>query len=343
MKVSASQADAFVSAVPETIGAILIYGPDDGLIRERAEIAVKSLVGAIPDPFNFVEFTQNALRDEPSRITDEACTISITGTRRVIRIRDANDGVTNAASHAIDAKGAALIIIEGGELSPRSKLRTLFEKSDSAAAIPCYADEGRDLKALVLKTLKEENLAASPDVISWISSNLGVDRMVSRMELEKLKLYMVGHDKVTLEDAQSIIGDAAALTIDDIVYSAANGDLPHLAASLSRAHLEGISTISILRSANRHFTRLEQACGYISKGSSADQAIKKLRPPIFFKQEAAFRQQVLKWRPQLLTRARESLIFSEIECKKSGAPATEICERVLMRLAVMAGASIGRD
>ena len=62
MKVSASQADAFVSAVPETIGAILIYGPDDGLIRERAEIAVKSLVGAIPDPFNFVEFTQNALR-----------------------------------------------------------------------------------------------------------------------------------------------------------------------------------------------------------------------------------------------------------------------------------------
>lgn len=342
MKVSANQADAFVSAVPGTIFAILIYGPDLGLIRERAVTALTSVAGAPSDPFNVVEFTQTALRDDPSRITDEASTISITGSRRVIRIREATDTITDAVSHAISVKGDALIIVEGGELSPRSKLRALFEKSDHAAAIPCYLDDGKGLTALVRETLLEENLSASPDVILWIASNLGVDRMVSRMELEKLKLYMAGNKTVTLEDAQSIIGDAAALTIDDVIYAAAGGDLPGLAISLSRAHLEDVSSISILRSTNRHFTRLEQACAYVTKGLSTDQAIKKLRPPIFFRREEAFRHQVKKWRPELLIRARDSLIHAEIECKKNNAPASDICDRVLMRLAVMAGATIVR-
>jgi len=342
MKIAAKQADAFVLTVPDTIYAILIYGPDSGLVRERAGKAVKAIAGATVDPFNVVEFAQTALRDDPSRITDEACTISITGTRRVIRIRDATDAITAAASHAIDAKGGALIIVEGGELSPRSKLRALFEKSDHAAAIPCYMDEGNSLKAWVRETLLEENLSTNSDVISWIASNLGADRMVSRMELEKLKLYVSGQKAVTLEDAQSIIGDAAVLAIDDIIYAAAGGDLPSLTISLSRAHLENIPPISILRSANRHFTRLEQTSGHISKGLSAEQAIKKLRPPIFFKREAAFRHQLQKWRPQLLSRARESLIKAEIECKKNNAPAPNICDRVLMKLAVMGGATIVR-
>ena len=203
-------------------------------------------------------------------------------------------------------------------------------------------DEGHGLKTLVRETLLEENLSASPDVISWIASNLGADRMVSRMELEKLKLYMTDQQTVTLEDAQSVIGDAAALTIDDIIYAAASGDLPDLAISLSRARLDDISSISILRSTNRHFTRLEQACGHATKGLSVDQAMKKLRPPIFFKREAAFRHQMQRWRPKALSRARESLISAEIECKKNNAPAPEICDRVLMNLAFMAGAPIVR-
>ena len=52
-----------------------IYGPDLGLVRERAEIATKAIAGDLGDPFNVVEFTPGALRDEPSRLTDEACSI----------------------------------------------------------------------------------------------------------------------------------------------------------------------------------------------------------------------------------------------------------------------------
>lgn len=340
MKISSPQADAFVSAPPDNIRAILIYGPDSGLVRERAESAVKAIAGAVSDPFNVAEFTPTALRDEPSRLTDEACALSMMGGRRVVRLRDANDNVIGATKDAIAAKSDALIILEAGDLTPRSKLRALFEQGDSTASIPCYIDEGAGLETLIRKTLLAENLSAAPGVISWIAANLGSDRLVSRRELEKLKLYMIGCSEVTIEDAQAIIGDAAAVTIDNVVFSTANGQLADLTVSLARARSEGISAVAILRAANRHFLRLEEASNFIAGGLDANQAMKKMRPPVFYKQKGAFNKQLQRWQRLLLIRARNELIQAEVEIKGGGTPEIAVCERVMMRLAVMAGAKV---
>ena len=89
MKVPATRADAFAAAPPDDIRGMLIYGPDLGLVRERAEASVKAIAGSLSNPFNVVEFTPAALRDEPSRLTDEACALSMMGGRRVVRLREA--------------------------------------------------------------------------------------------------------------------------------------------------------------------------------------------------------------------------------------------------------------
>ena len=63
---------------------------------------------------------------------------------------------------------------------------------------------------------------------------------------------------------------------------------------------------------------------------------------VFFKQQTGFRNQLQRWRPQTLTRARSELIQAEIDCKSTGMPDDAVCERALMRLAAMAGARIPR-
>jgi len=342
MKVSASRADAFVASPPESIRGLLIYGPDLGLVRERAEIATKAIAGDLGDPFNVVEFTPGALRDEPSRLTDEACALSMAGGRRVVRLREATDSVTSAAMQALDSEGGALIIIEAGDLPPRSKIRSLFEKADDAAAIPCYADEGTSLEGLIRKVLADAGLKPGPGVTSWVASNLGSDRMVTRMELEKLVLYAAGQVEVTLEDAQAVIGDAAAVTLDDVVFAATGGNLHALTAALARARFEGITAVSILRAASRHLARLEEAVSATVAGETPDQAMKNLRPPVFFKQKTGFLNQMQRWRPRKLSRARLELIQAEIDCKSSGTPDHARCERALMRLAAMAGGHLPR-
>ncbi|MAI49628.1 MAG: DNA polymerase III subunit delta [Rhodospirillaceae bacterium] len=346
MKVPTARAEAFTKAPPDEIRAILIYGPDLGLVRERAEAAATAVAGSLSDPFKVAEFTTAALKDEPSRLTDEAQAISMMGGRRVVRLRDATDSVAKVVTDTLAATkksgDSALVIIEAGDLSPRSKLRALFEKTDGAAVIACYLDEGAGLDDLVRKSLADAGLKASGRVVSWIAGNLGSDRMVSRMELEKLTLYVAGQSEIMLEDAQAVIGDATAVTLDDVVYAATGGDLIGLTVAAARARFEGIASISILRAASRHVSRLEEAVAAMNGGTDADSAMKKLRPPVFFKQQKSFRNQLQRWRPQSLRRARTELIQAEIDCKTTGMPDEAICERALMRLAAMAGARVPR-
>lgn len=342
MKIPANRGDAFVKAPPPEIRAILVYGPDSGLVRERAETAARAIAGDLTDPFTVVEFTPAALRDDPTRLADEAGALSMTGGRRVVRLRDATESVTQAVADALSMQNEALIIIEAGDLTPRSKLRALFEQFGEAAAIPCYLDEGRSLDDLVRESLATANLAASRDVVSWIAANMGADRMISRMELEKLVLYAQGQSDVSLEDAQAVIGDSAVVTLDDVVFAATGGRLEALTVALARARFEGVAAITILRAASRHLSRIEEVVIAIDAGSNPDQAMKGLRPPVFFKQQDRFRDQIRRWRPQTLSRARTELIRAEIDCKSTGMPDDAVCERALMRLAAMAGARIPR-
>ena len=262
------------------------------------------------------------------------------GGRRVIRLREATDTVAGAATDALAADGEALIIVEAGDLNPRSKLRSLFEKTDGAAAIPCYMDSGAGLDDLVRKSLNDAGLRADAGVVSWISENLGSDRMVSRMELDKLALYAAGQSEITLEDAQAVIGDAAAVTLDDVVFAATGGNLRGLTVALARARFEGVAAVSILvRQAA--ISRDWEAVTATTAGA-AGSSTKDLRPPVFFKQQTGFRNQLQRWRPQTLTRARSELIQAEIDCKSTGMPDDAVCERALMRLAAMAGARIPR-
>src|SRR6202020_3036425 len=66
---------------------LLLYGPDAGLVRERADALLASAVDDPSDPFSLVRLDGDELAAEPSRLVDEAMTIPLFGGRRAIRIR----------------------------------------------------------------------------------------------------------------------------------------------------------------------------------------------------------------------------------------------------------------
>ena len=333
MKVAAAKVAQFISGPPDTVRAILLYGPDAGLVRERAELLTKLIVEDPKDPFRVADFSASELRDDPARLSDEASAIAFTGGRRVVRIRDAADAVAKSIiSYCKAPFGDALVIIEAGALSPRSKLRAAYEGSKQAAAIPCYADEGKGLRDIILETLGQSQINVSPDAVSYLLENLGSDRMVSRSELEKLRLYMGEETEVTIADAIACIGDSSSMALDDIAFSAASGKIDRLTHFLDRARREGAAAISILRGVARHFERLHLVSGAIDNGKSADAAMKLLRPAVFFKQADSFRTQLRLWPTARLSQAINSLSEAEVLCKTTGMPPDTICDQALLRL-----------
>jgi DNA polymerase-3 subunit delta len=336
VKISPRHVAGVLKSPDPSYRAILVHGPDRGLVRERALALAATVVDDPGDPFRAAELTGDQIRGDPTRLGDEAAALSFTGGRRVVSVRGATDGVASIFAEFLDNPlGEALVVVEAGALASRSPLRKVFEKSKNGAALACYGDEGGGLATVITETLAGHGLAASRDALAYLQTHLGADRAVTRNELEKLALYMGGPGTVELDDALASVGDSAAASLDAIVHAAAGGRWPDLDRALERAYGEGTSPVAALRAMARHMTRLHLAVALAAGGRSPAQAMKSLRPPIIYKFEDRFAAQMRAWRGQRIAAALEVLIDAEVECKTTGQPAELLCGRALMRLAAM--------
>src|SRR6516164_4406411 len=91
MKLPASRIAAFLQRPDRTIRAVLLYGPDTGLVRERAETLARTVCPDLKDPFRVADLSGSTLAADPARLADEAAQMSLMGGRRVVRVRDAAD------------------------------------------------------------------------------------------------------------------------------------------------------------------------------------------------------------------------------------------------------------
>ncbi|MTJ82974.1 MAG: DNA polymerase III subunit delta [Telmatospirillum sp.] len=342
MKLSGNRIEGFLRAPDPAVRVILIYGPDTGLIKERLDRLTKGVCPDLGDPFRIADLTPATLKEDPARLADEAAAIAMTGGRRVVRVRDATDGVAPLVqSFLANPAGDALVLVESGDLGPRSALRKLMEGADNGAALPCYADSGGSLEAVIQETLRGHGLSADPDAVAWLADHLGGDRLLTRSELGKLALYMGGDPngakRVRLEDALACIGDTAALSLDDLSTACAGGDHPTAQRVLDRVFREGTAAVMVLRSLQRHFLRLHLAAGAMAAGKTADQALATLRPPPHFRIADQMKAQLSRWPAERVGTALDILLSAEIDCKTTGMPAEEICGRAVMQLSQAAG------
>lgn len=333
MKIAANRADGFARKPDPAARAVLVYGPDLGLVRERADALTRSVVPDLKDPFRIAELTPAVLKDDPARLADESAALSFTGGRRVVRLRDAGDSVAAQIQSFLESPmGEALIVVEAGDLTPRSSLRKLFEGRDNAAALPCYGDDDQNLESVIRETLRAQGQDPEPDALAYLVDHLGADRRLTRAELTKLSLYRGGPGRITLADVTACVGDAAGMDQDDLALAVADGDQAAVQRLLDRLWREGTSPVAVLRAVSRHFLRLHLASGVMAQGRSADQAVAALKPPPHFRVAPRLKMQLNRWPGERLSMALDLLVGAEMDCKTTGLPAEAICGRTLTQI-----------
>ena len=314
--------------------AALFYGPDAGLVRERAEAIARSVCPDLEDPFRVADLSTAVLTADPARLADEAAQLSLTGGRRVVRVRGAGDTLGKLFAEFLEkGPGDAFVIVEAGDLPSRSALRRAFEAARHGAAIGCYPDTPRDLAVVIRETLTEHQITASRDATLFLVEHLGGDRLLTRSELEKLALYAGDGGRVDLEDARLSVSDTAGLEIDDAVMAAAEGDAVTLERVLGRVFQEGESPISVLRALLRHLHRLHLLVTRLSAGANLEVVLRTARPPIFFKQQDSFRRQLTLWTEAQLRPQLDRIAAAELNTKTTGFPAETICREAMLRVA----------
>jgi DNA polymerase-3 subunit delta len=326
---------AFLDRPDPAIGAVLLYGPDAGLVRERADRLARLVCPALDDPFRVAELTGPGLADDPARLADEAAQLSLAGGRRVVRVREAGDREAKLfAGFLAGSPGGALVVVEAGELARGSTLRRAFEVAPRAAAIGCYPDGERERAAVIRETLSAHRIRASGDAVRYLVDHLGDDRLVTRSELEKLALYTGDGGRIELDDARLSVGDRAALDLDDAVSAAAEGDAARLERALGRIFQEGTSPVTVVRAVLRHLQRLQLFAAQTAAGTPVGEVLRNARPPVFFRHEAAIRRQLAIWSEPRLRAALDRLASAELQMKQTGFPAETLCRQALAALPV---------
>ena len=337
MKIAPPRVAAFLQRPDPETRAVLLYGPDAGLVRERADAVARTVCADLSDPFRIAALNGAVLAADPARLADEAAQLSLVGGRRVVRVRGAADAIARLfAGFLADLPGEALVVVEAAELSSASALRRAFEGSPRAAAVGCYPDGPRDRAVVIRESLAAHRVAASRDATQYLVDHLGDDRLVTRSELDKLALYVGDGGRVELEDAVLSVGDSAALELDDAVMAAAEGDMARLDRVLGRVFQEGELPVSVVRAMLRHLQRLHGLAARVAGGVPAEDVMRAARPPIFFKYQDGIRRQLALWRETGLRTALGRLAEAEIRIKTTGLPAETLCREAMAAIAQMA-------
>ena len=334
MKLPPAKLASYLKSPDTGTRAALVYGPDAGLVRERAGKIAAAICPDLDDPFRVADLDAKSVSSDAARLNDEASSMSLTGGRRLVRVRDADDGVGAIFTQFFKAPppGDAFVVVEGGDLSPRSSLRKTFEGAKDAVAIACYLDGPREIAELAREIMAARNIKVAPAAMQYLSLHLGGDRGISRQEIEKLALYVGDGGTVGEDEAIASVGDSAELTVDEVVFAAADGNAQQLERALNRAFGEGAQAVALLRAELRHFQRLHLAGSRIRAGAPEEDAL-KFRPPLFFKLVDRFRQQLRLWPPARAEAAMTALNEAEAQSKTTGLPAETICRAALLRIA----------
>ena len=334
MKLAAGRVEGFLRRPDPAIRAVLLFGPDAGLVRERADVLGRTVATDLHDPFRVADLTGATLAADPARLYDEAAQISLMGGKRLVRVREIGDGHSAVFGRFLaDPPGDGLVVAEAGDLPARGAMRRLFDDAPSGVAIGCYPDSARDLAEVIRETLASHRITVSRDAQEFLVAHLGGDRLLTRGELEKLTLYAGDGGRVELDDAQLSIADSAALSLDDAVLAAAEGDGAALDRALRRVFEEGESPVSVIRAALRHVQRLHALSARMAAGDTVDGVLRGARPPIFFKQQDSFRRQLTQWREPQLRRQLDALMAAETLLKTTGIPAEATCRAALLAMA----------
>lgn len=329
--------DAYLKRPDPAHPIILLYGPDTGLVSERANALIASALDDPTDPFALIHLEGDDLFAEPSRLADEALTIPLFGGRRAIRVRAGSRSFVGS----IEALASApikdcRIVIEAGDLKPESALRKTCERAKNAVAIPCFVDNEHALSQLIDEEMRAAGLRVLPDARAALLGSLGGDRQASRNELRKLALYAHGNSDVTLQDVMAIVTDVAGLRIDPILDSAFAGDTATFENVYARAMQARTDPGLILMMAQRHAASLHRASILAANGQTVTQAVEKTFFRLHFTRKERIEAALRLFSPARLGAAIEQLGIAAFDARRATALDGEIAQRALMAIAANA-------
>jgi DNA polymerase-3 subunit delta len=305
------------------IRSVLLYGPNSGLTHYIANEFHKNL-----------EYNKRLISYKDISALELRSLLSsanLFGSNEIIFLRDVS-AVNEDLKQIIKTKYDNLLVILADELPPSSVLRKLYEADSDLAVVPCYDDDAKSVEILVKQYCAEFKKKISYDALSYLVKRLNGDRMIVVNELEKLFLYIAEKHEIFLDDVMQVISENIVPEPDMLCIYFFNKDIINYTAELRKLMEENISAVWVARAIGRYAANIYIAKCYMIDGASAEDAMKMLVPPVFFKYTTSFKAIITKYDIAQIKYIMILLHNLEVDLKYSVIDSRILCENLIMQL-----------
>ena len=305
-EIKSHEFDAFLQRPLGDHRLFLVYGPDRGLVSERAaQIAGRSGVD-LTDPFSLIRLDGSDLQQNPGRLLDEVNTIGLFGGEKLIWVRASGSEkplVDGFSLLAQQSPISSFVIVEAGDLKKTAALRKSGETARSVISVACYSDDARAISGLIDQELAQANMRISPAARERLNDALGGDRIASRNEIRKLVLYCQGMATIEEEQVMDIVGDASAVSVDDAVDAVLKGDADGLRHAVAKIVASKTAIFLVLQACLKQFQLLDLMRSEMDdKRQQPAQVVATLGRHLHFRRKPLIESALRTWTSQAIRR-----------------------------------------
>lgn len=293
---SAASATKFLSAPPNAVRGFLLHGSDSSQIAARAEALARALSQKLGPEAEILRLHDADLAADPGRVAVELTTGSLFGGTRIVWLTSLPIKAQAALAELVSAPVEnAYLIVQAPDMRKGHKILQAFEAAQYLAAIPSYGEDRESLSAAIQRQVASEGFSIDAGAASLIASRCDDTALLARTEAEKLMTYAGKSRRVTLEDVETCLIDQQTSGLTEIADHATNGDAALALAAFERFMAVEQAVTPVLVVLGASLLRLHALRISMDAGIPLMQAIKDIRPPVFFKQQDTLAAQVRRW------------------------------------------------
>ena len=285
----------------------LFFGENLGLKNElKDKIILQNKESEI------ISFLQEEILKKEELLYNEIYNISLFEKKKIFFIDQVNDKLLNIIKEIEPRIDSQKIYLFSEILDKKSKIRDYFEKSKIHGAVACYADNELSIKKIILNKLKGFR-GLSSENINLLVNNINLDRVKLNNELNKI-LNFFTNKELNNEKLEILLDIKINNDFNNLKDEALNGNKSNTNKLLGETIIEPEKNIFYLTLINQRLNKLNDILT-LSKNVNLEDAINKLKPPIFWKDKPNFINQVKKWNQKKIKKILKKTYNIEVKIK----------------------------
>ena len=265
---------------------VLFYGENIGIIEDfKEKLIFKNKNSEI------IKLNQDQILKNENILFNEIQNNSLFGNSKIFFIQDVNDKFFKITEEILSILKDNKIFLFANILEKNSKLRNFFEKEKKVSIVPCYQDTQLNIKKLIYEKLKNFS-GITPEVMNILIESCGNDRAKLKNEIIKIKTFF--HDKkIVVKFLPQLLNINENNDFNAIKDAAINGDKVTTNNLLSNTTLDTEKLVLYLAIINQRLEKIKLLKTF--NEMSVEDAIVKIKPPIFWKDKPILLQQTKSW------------------------------------------------